>query len=209
MARRQLQRDSRTAIFTAAADEFAGRGFAAAGVDRIAAAAGVNKAMLYYHFGSKRDLYHAVLEDMFEAVGARVHAIAALPQPATAKIDAWVQAIFDEARARPHFPAIMLRELAEGVPNFDPPTLALMFRVFEGVRRIFAQGIEEGVFREVQPFLMHITILGPTMLFIARDRAVARRRRVPAKLKAMTLPIEPGIFVRHMQDMARRTLAKD
>ncbi len=209
MARRASAPDTRAAVFAAAAGEVAAPGFAAAGVARIAAAAGVNKAMLYYHFGSKRALYHAILQDMFDAVGARVHAIAAGPEPAPAKVDAWVQAIFDEARARPHFPSIMLRELAEGVPHVDAATLARMMHVFDGVRRILAEGQKAGVFRDVHPFLMHITILAPTVLFIARDRVIAGRRRIPAEMKAFAAPIAPQAFVRHMQEMARRTLAKD
>ena len=41
---------SRQRLLTAAAAEFAARGFAGASVDRIARAARVNKAMIYYHF---------------------------------------------------------------------------------------------------------------------------------------------------------------
>ena len=67
---------SQAAIFRAAAHEFARRGYDAAGVDRIAARAHVNKAMLYYHYGSKQGLYVEVLRDMFRAVGARTRAIA-------------------------------------------------------------------------------------------------------------------------------------
>jgi AcrR family transcriptional regulator len=51
-----LNQDSHSAIFHAAAIEFSELGYDAAGVDRITARAGVNKAMLYYHFGSKRAL---------------------------------------------------------------------------------------------------------------------------------------------------------
>ena len=203
-------RDSRAAIFSAAAEEFALRGFAAARVDRIAAAARLNKAMLYYHFGSKSELYHAVLGDMFDAVATRVHAIAASDAPPDDKMHAWVRAIFDEARARPHFPSIMLREFAEGVPHFDPPLFARMTAVFDGVRRILAEGREAGAFRDVHPLLMHMTILAPTALFIARDRALARvGRRLPAYLKEFGTAIDAETFVRHMQQMVRRTLAKD
>ena len=67
MARRTM-RDSRAAIFRAAALEFAERGYEAAGTDRIATRARVNKAMLYYHFGSKGELYAEVVRDMVGAV---------------------------------------------------------------------------------------------------------------------------------------------
>ena len=48
---------TRARVAAAAAAEFAAHGFAAARVDRIARRARVNKAMIYYHFASKRALY--------------------------------------------------------------------------------------------------------------------------------------------------------
>jgi len=50
------------AILAAGEDEFADKGLAGARVDAIAEQAGANKRMLYYYFGSKEDLYVAVLE---------------------------------------------------------------------------------------------------------------------------------------------------
>src|SRR5437588_9976060 len=50
-------------ILAAALLEFSEKGIAGARVDAIAARAGVNKRMLYYYFGSKDDLYRAVLRN--------------------------------------------------------------------------------------------------------------------------------------------------
>jgi AcrR family transcriptional regulator len=101
---RATRRDTQAAVFQAAAQEFAERGFDAARVDRIASRARVNKAMLYYHFGSKQALYDAVLREMLSAVVARARAIADGPGPADARLDAWIAAIVEEAAARPWFP---------------------------------------------------------------------------------------------------------
>src|SRR6186997_1138944 len=97
---------SRAWIFRAACAEFAARGFAGANVDRIAAAAGVNKAMIYYHFKSKAALYREILNDMFAAVAARLDAMASEQQTPQGKIRSFVEAIAREAEARPHFPPI-------------------------------------------------------------------------------------------------------
>jgi AcrR family transcriptional regulator len=52
---------------------FAARGFHGASMDDLAEAAGVTKPVLYQHFGSKRDLYLEVLDDvgdrLLEAIG--------------------------------------------------------------------------------------------------------------------------------------------
>ncbi len=68
-------------ILNAAALEFAERGFAGARVDRIARRARVNKAMLYYYFGSKQALYRALLRRMFALVAARLTPLAAADAP--------------------------------------------------------------------------------------------------------------------------------
>ena len=53
---------SQLAILDSARDEFAQRGLAGARMDSIAARAGLNKRLIYYYFGSKDDLFLAVLE---------------------------------------------------------------------------------------------------------------------------------------------------
>lgn len=53
---------SQLAILASARDEFAASGLAGARMDRIAERAGLNKRLIYYYFGSKDDLFLAVLE---------------------------------------------------------------------------------------------------------------------------------------------------
>ena len=59
------------AILAAAEAEFASKGLAGARVDVIAEQAGANKRMLYYYFGSKDDLYLAVLERAYGGMRAK------------------------------------------------------------------------------------------------------------------------------------------
>ena len=54
--------ETRSRILDAALSEFSANGLAGARTERIAAAAGVNKALLYYYFDSKEKLYLAALE---------------------------------------------------------------------------------------------------------------------------------------------------
>ena len=55
-AAKTSRQNSREAILLAAERIFAESGLAGARTDAIAAAAGVNKALLYYYFKSKSDL---------------------------------------------------------------------------------------------------------------------------------------------------------
>ena len=52
---------TRDAILVAGSRAFAGRGYSGTTVDEIAGAAGVNKRMIYHHFGSKRALYDEIV----------------------------------------------------------------------------------------------------------------------------------------------------
>ena len=197
--------DSHAAIFQAAAEEFSERGFDAGGVDRIAARAGVNKAMLYYHFRSKRALYVALLRDVFAAVGARARAIADGPGTGQEKIDAWIATIVNEAAARPWFPPMMLRELASGAPRLDPDTFGMMNAIYLAVRDVIVQGQREGQFRDVDPLLTHMTIMPPILIFFARQRVLAANRG----LGAIAAPRPLDDFVHHMQAAVRGMLRND
>ena len=189
----------------AAALEFSERGYDAARVDRIAASARLNKAMIYYHFGSKRGLYLEVMRDVFRAVGARARAIADGPGSAIAKLDRWIETVVEEAGARPWFPPIMLHEIASGAPHLDPDTFGLMNAVFTAVRDIIVQGQREQLFRDADPLLTHLTITPSILIFFARQRLVTNGKAT----NELAAPRQVADFVRHMQASARGMLRKD
>ncbi len=167
--RRQPDRSagSRDRLCAAAAAEFAARGFAGANVDRIARAARLNKAMIYYHFTSKAALYREILRDMFEAVAGRVSETARSAADPADKIRAFVEAIAVEAEARPHFPPIWFREIAEGGAHLDAATVAHIATVVKTLGAIVKQGVAANRFRPVNPLLVHAGIVGPLLLYFA------------------------------------------
>jgi AcrR family transcriptional regulator len=68
----KIRTDTRRRIIDAAYGLFYRAGFARAGVDDIAEAAGVTKRTLYYHFDSKDALVAAVLAIQNELALARI-----------------------------------------------------------------------------------------------------------------------------------------
>lgn len=70
--RRLPRAERREQILAAATEAFARSGFAATGLDDIAAEAGVTRVILYRHFDSKTDLYQAVLDRMCARLEAHV-----------------------------------------------------------------------------------------------------------------------------------------
>jgi len=158
---------SRERLFAAAAAEFAARGFAGANVDRIARAARVNKAMIYYHFGSKAALYQEILGEMLHAVGEHVRAVAASAAAPDQKLRQFVAAIADAAEARPHFPPIWFREIAEQGVHLGAGTIQEVSGVISGLVSILQEGNRSRRFRKIDPLLVHTSIVGPLLLFFA------------------------------------------
>jgi AcrR family transcriptional regulator len=100
--------ETRRRILAAATEDFAGRGVAGARVDRIAAAAGVNKAQLYAYFGDKLALFAAVY---------RTHA-AAIVDAAPFTVDdlaGYAVGLYDAAQQRPEVIRLLAWARLEGV----------------------------------------------------------------------------------------------
>lgn len=65
VARQDRAERTRNAILDAAAEVFEERGFSGASLSEILARAGVTKGALYFHFASKEELAHAIIEEQW------------------------------------------------------------------------------------------------------------------------------------------------
>jgi AcrR family transcriptional regulator len=81
-------RATRERLLLAATDEFAERGLAGARIDRIAERADANKRLIYAYFGSKDDLFDAVL---VRSIGALTEAVPFTPDD----LPGYAGALFD------------------------------------------------------------------------------------------------------------------
>jgi AcrR family transcriptional regulator len=203
--RRRIKGDKRAAILRAATQEFSDRGFSAAGVDRIARRAHVNKALIYYYFGSKLALYREVVAVGIQALEERLSAVADSEARADEKIHRWVEELSAFLADHPMMTPLMLRELADGGRHFDVATLRRLLSILPMVVRIVEQGRDEGAFGDTDPLALHFVLLGSTMLFNANAPI---RRRVN-QLGIAQPPVDVTPFVRYLQQVAVRMLRKD
>jgi TetR/AcrR family transcriptional regulator len=180
MPRTRSADGSRERIFAAAAAEFAAHGYAGANVDRIARAARLNKAMIYYHFKSKAALYRAILRDMFGAVRDAVAEVEASSATPPDKIRRYVAAIAAAAEARPHFPPIWMREIAEGGAHVDAATLDYVRDVLGALGRIIEDGRARAGFVASHPMVVQAGIIAPLMFFLATTRLRQKMQRAGA-----------------------------
>jgi AcrR family transcriptional regulator len=195
---------TREALLAAGADLFAERGYEGVPVWAIAEKAGVNKAMISYHFGGKRNLYLAIIEATFAEIVSQVERLADSQAPAPEALRGLVALVGDVAsRRHPHFCTMMLRELLAGGPHLDPKTAAMPLRVLAAVKRLVERGVREGAFRPVDPLLTHLSLVGSLVFFFGtarfRERILTGDRRVA--------PPAADAYVKHIQDLATHGLA--
>jgi TetR/AcrR family transcriptional regulator len=110
---------SRAAILDAAERLFAEQGYDATSLNQVGAAAGVSRGTPGYFFGSKAELYQAVLDRSFTEVRdavrkGRARALASNESPETILAGA-VSDYFDFLAARPNFIRLIEREALNGV----------------------------------------------------------------------------------------------
>ena len=164
-------------ILDAAADNFAQSGFEGARMDKIAAQAKVNKAMIYYHVGDKKALYARVLHDIIGGAAARFKETIDQLRTPEEKLKTMIHAIALTMDQHPCLAPIMLREQASGGRNL-PEVIALDFAgIVTILADILDQGARQGVFIRTTPFIVHSMITGG-MLFYKGSFPIRSRHTV-------------------------------
>jgi TetR/AcrR family transcriptional regulator len=204
-ARRRDAAATREALLAAGTELFAERGYDGVPVAAIAHKAGVNKAMISYHFGGKRHLYLAIVSATFKEIVAGVEKLAASTKPAPEALRELIAMVGEMAtRRHPHFCSMMLREVVAGGKHLDPELIDGPARMLGAVQQIVARGVREGDFRPVDPLLTHLSLVGSLVFFFATTRF---RERVLAKRRPAITPPDAAAYVRHIQDLLTHGLA--
>lgn len=155
-------------ILSAARKEFSGKGFDGARVDAIARTAGVNKAMLYYHFTSKERLYEAILEEVFGRVAAFVDRVFTEDLPPGERFEAIARFYVEAFATTPELPPIVLREMASGgerIREMFRRTL-LQVEMPQRARALLEEGARRGAFRDVDPVHAVISFMGMNLFYL-------------------------------------------
>jgi AcrR family transcriptional regulator len=145
-ASRERQRDperTRAEILEVAQREFTRRGYTGARIDEIAALMHTSKRMIYYYFGSKEQLYIAVLEKVYTEVRAAEAAIDVEHLAPVAAIRTLAELTFDHHDAHQDFIKLVSIEnvhqaeylrRSESSANLGVPVIDLISRILAAGR---------------------------------------------------------------------------
>jgi TetR/AcrR family transcriptional regulator len=194
---------TRRALLAAATRLFAERGYDAVPIGAVAGEAGVNKALISYHFGGKRGLYRAILVSSFSELAIDLKAAETKGHDVPRTLHALLAAFARVRERRPEFPVLFVREvLSHGV---EPAALPHMAEILGVTQRVAARGMREGVFRRVDPIALHFALFGSLVYFLATEPA---RRRAMAGGRLPRMP-DFAQFLRYLEELTLRGLRPD
>lgn len=167
---------ARAALIAAAVAEFSRKGFAGARVDEIAAAAGVNKQLVYHYFDSKQGLYLVALESVYAEIREKEQKLslgALEPMEAMAQL---VGFSFDYLAEHPEFIALLTDENRnQGSHILASERLQKMHSPFiEMLEATLERGVAAGVFRDdFDAINLYISIAGISYFFFSNNHTLS------------------------------------
>jgi AcrR family transcriptional regulator len=162
----------RLRILEAAKQEFSAHGLAGARVDRIAANAGANKRMLYYHVGKKDDLYLAVLEGAYEQIRVEERGLDLEHLDPPDAIGRLIDFTWNYFIRNPEFLALLNTENLARARHLKRSTkVKSMHSPFvEMIRTVVTRGVESGDFLvAVDPVQLYISIAALCCFYLSNS----------------------------------------
>ena len=170
-------KDTRARILGAATSEFAQHGFGGARVDRIARRADANKRMLYYYFGSKDELFLAVLEEAYAHIRSAEHELDLEHKDPREALKRLVEFTWNYYLQHPEFMALLATEnLHKGSHvHRSRRVRKLHSPLVDTLRAILRRGERQGLFRRgVDPVQLYISIAGEGYFYLSNRYTLSR-----------------------------------
>ena len=205
--KKDQKKDTVRRILDAAAKEFADTGYEGARVDGIAARAGVNKAMIYYHVGDKAELYGRVLGEVFGDLSSRMLESVEAEEAPCDKIRAYVRSLGRAFERHPYLPKIMMREMAGGgkyLPEFVSEDFGKIVRC---VAKIIDEGCASGDFVRTDPLVLHLMAAGGLSYLVNTGPVRERHLEAMKEVSAVGSEERPSALAGRIEEIVLRALS--
>jgi TetR/AcrR family transcriptional regulator len=190
-------------------------------MDRIAAAASVNKALIYYYFDSKENLYAAVLEMITAKIRDRSMAVFLRDVTPGERLLRTALDHFDRILSQGEFQSLMQQEMMRIDKGESAAMPILVKRVFAPLHAMYQamvrEGISSGELIDTDWMQIHLATLGANVFYFLA--APVWRQLVPfdpfapdvleARRRAVVEFLGQAVFTdrRHGAELAARVLA--
>jgi AcrR family transcriptional regulator len=197
---------TQAAILAAATHEFARYGLGGARVDRIALRAKANKRMLYYYFGSKEDLFLAVLERAYENIRAEEQKLRLTDLPPADGVTQLIVFTWNYFLAHPEFMTLLNSENLHRARHLKRSSKikAMHSPLVATLSEVLTRGARQGIFRDhVDPVQLYVSIAALGYFYLSNNHTLSTifgRDLLAPKAKAQRL--------RHIVELVQGFLAR-
>ncbi len=162
----------RQKILAEAARLFVANGYNGISMREIAAACGLSKPGLYYHFKDKEDLFVALLRQNLDGLNANIEACLDPGLPFREQVDVLIRAIFSQSPEQ----RSLIRVAGQEMIHLDPQTRAAFaadyHHLFLGkIAAVLERGMQAGELRRMDPMRATWVLLGMLYPFFTPSSA--------------------------------------
>jgi AcrR family transcriptional regulator len=164
---------TRERLLDAAAWLLCRKGFSGATLDAIGTRARANKALVAYHFGSKTGLYRAAVARPLDELLAELARIPADQTP-DRRLRLFVEAFASVCRRHRLLASFILQEPVAASSEVGAAVRSRMKEIYSSLADVMASGQRQGVFKETNPLVVHMCIVGSLSFYYASEAVLEK-----------------------------------
>ncbi len=145
---------------------FSKKGYDATSIGEIAKASNINKAMLYYYFKNKIDIYEIVMEDVLSSIYKEIMVSDRCCDCATGDLKAFITIYAQFSSKHSYFPALLLRALSNHGKDLPDSVFTSCIKLFTLFSNILKRGEEDGMFEDIKPMIIYCMVIGSLNMYI-------------------------------------------
>lgn len=198
---------TRLNILEAAEAEFANKGLAGARVDVVAEEAGANKRMIYYYFGSKEDLYVAVLERVYTQMREAEARLELDDLPPLDAVRRLVEFKFDYSASHPHLISLLNGENMLGAEYLRRSNRLreMQISLIERLKAILDAGVRDHTIRPgLDPLHLYLSVSAVSYFYFSNTPTLST-----AFGRNLATPVERAARRLHAVDVILRYVKAD
>lgn len=162
-------------ILQAATHLFAQHDFNSVSLKQIAAASGVNSALISYYFGGKKNLYQEVLYAQADRLLRLQEEIVARDESPLTRLRSYAEGIASMQLAHPYIIHLIYRELLSAQPMFENYIKSRLYRIHSFMSILVDEAIACGEIKTaIKPTHVAFTLEGIIMFFFLTQGQIRR-----------------------------------
>lgn len=199
--------DCRKRLLDAGLEIFCDQGHDGASLRAIAAKAKCDVSMIAHYFGSKTELWIAIIEELAERVDTDqlIQNLDGSAGPLEKRIETGIGMIFDFVEKNSDIVRFMMREMVEPADRQKILTERLMAPALNAFIPLWQETIDEGVFGINDPLVIHNALFGAILLLVLSAPMFSHTNQKPIELNRIKRALVQELLGRRAARLTART----